>query len=261
MSTLFIQSLSSQGKLQDGSLEEANYGLQLINGHLLGLQRLGRWRVFQGCSFTSKINISAWSLTSIFRLFMQVPQEKKYLPFCEMGEHGEVAGEKRKIKGYRLSHARLGFAFSQKVWRENTLRHVAWLWKHAFPKSTAWLMVHLQESRRWACTRCKHQAGAQMWQLALVPLTAARAFPCGISLKNPEASQSLSRGWDFAMMQTLVLGSPSPAGLFFQQPGKAIIGKGNEIESGTLCKYCLGYIHNPTPWATFPWERQSGPLG
>ncbi|RMC07673.1 hypothetical protein DUI87_17150 [Hirundo rustica rustica] len=28
------------------------------------------------------------------------------------------------------------------------------------------------------------------------------------------------------MVQTLVLGSPSPAGLLFQQPGKAIIGKG-----------------------------------
>lgn len=70
MSMLFIQSLSSQGKLQDGSQKEANYGLQLINGHLLGLQSLGRWRIFQGCSFTSKINIAALSLTSLFRLFM-----------------------------------------------------------------------------------------------------------------------------------------------------------------------------------------------
>lgn len=182
MSTLFIQSLSSQGKLQDRSQKEANYGLQLINGHLLGLQRLRKWRVFQGCSFTSKINIAAWSLKSIFRLFMQVPQEKRDLPFCEMVEHGQVAGEKRKIKGYRLSQARLGFVPSQKVWWKTTLGNIAWLWKHAFPKSSAWLVVLLQESRRWACTRCKHQAGPPVGQLAPIPLMAAWAFPCDTSL-------------------------------------------------------------------------------
>lgn len=192
---------------------------------------------------------------------MQITQEKRDLSFCKMREYGQVAGEERKIKGYRLNQARLGFVSAQKVWRETILRNVAWLWKCAFPKSSAWLMVHLQESRTWVCTHCKHQEGASMWQLAPVPLMAARAFPCGISLWKLEASQSLSRGWDLAMMQTLVLGFPSPAGLLFQQSGKAIIGKGNEMESSTLCKYCLDYIHNPTPWATFPWERQSGPLG
>lgn len=126
-----------------------------------------------GCSFTRKINIAAWSLTSIFRVFMQITQEKRDLPFCEMGEYGQVAGEERKIKGYMLNQARLDFVSAQKVWRETILRNVAWLWKCAFPKSSAWLMVHLQESRTWACTHCKHQEGASVWQLAPVPLMAA----------------------------------------------------------------------------------------
>ena len=177
MSTLFIRSLSSQGKLQDGSQEEADYGLQLINGHIPGLQRCGRWRVPQGRSFTSRINIAVWSLTNVFRLFRQVLQEKRDLPVCGMGEHGEVAGEKRKMKGYRLSQERLHFLPSWKAWREKTLRSMALLWKCASPKSSALLMAPLQESKRWARTLCKHQVRAPAWQLAPAPLTAAQASP------------------------------------------------------------------------------------
>lgn len=113
---------------------------------------------------------------------MKIPQEKRDLPFCEMREHGQVVGEERKIKGYRLGQAKLGFVPAQKVWRGATLRNVAWVWMHAFPKSSTWLTVHLQESRRWVCTCCKNKAEAPVWQLVLVPLMAAWAFPCDISL-------------------------------------------------------------------------------
>lgn len=203
MSTLFIRSLSSQGKLQDGSQEEGNYGLQLINGHLPGLQRLGR-RVFQGHSFTSSINIAAWSLTSVFRLFLQVLQEKRDLLVCGMGECGEVAEEKRKMKGYRLSQVRLIFLLSQEVWRDYTLRTVstALLWKHVFPKSSALLMAPLQESRRWACTPCKCQVWVTTWQLPPAPLAAAQVSPPwhlpakSRGLLEPQQRLRLCRGAD-----------------------------------------------------------------
>lgn len=154
-SMLFIWSLSSQGKLQDGSQEEANYGLQLINGHLTGLQRLRRWRISQGCSFTSRINIAAWSLTSVFRLFMQVLQEKSSPCLWDGGARGHSWGEEEDKKLQ---------AESGKTWFISLLgnfggriRSMALLWKCAFPKSSALLMALLQESRRWACTLCKRQ--------------------------------------------------------------------------------------------------------
>lgn len=157
--TLFICSLSSQGKLQDGSQEEGNYGLQIINEHLPGLQRLRRWRVSQGHSFTSSINNSAWSLTRVFSIFMQFIGEKRDLPVCGTGDNKEAAGEKRKMKGYTLGQAGLVFLPSWKVWRDNTQRtaSTALLWKHAFPNCSALLKVLLQESQRWACTPCKLQ--------------------------------------------------------------------------------------------------------
>jgi len=81
---------------------------------------------------------------------MQVLCEKRDLPVCGMGEHGEAAGEKRKMKAYRLSQARPGFLPSQKVWRENTLRTVSMAlpWKRAFPKISALLTASLKESQR-----------------------------------------------------------------------------------------------------------------
>lgn len=60
-STLSIYILSTQGKLQDGSQEEGNRGLQLMNDHLPVLQRLGDRRVSQGCNCTRRINITAWN--------------------------------------------------------------------------------------------------------------------------------------------------------------------------------------------------------
>lgn len=85
-------------------------------------------------------------LDESIQVFMQVLRERRDLPICGMGDHGEAAGEKRKMKGYRLSQARLGFLPSQKAVRENTLRthaNMALLWTCAFLKTSALLMVPL----------------------------------------------------------------------------------------------------------------------
>lgn len=86
------------------------------------LQRHRIWKVSQGSSFTSRGEITEWSLTSIFRIFMEVLQEKRDVPVWGMGEHGKVTGKTRKTEGYRLSQARLGFLPSWEAERQNTLK-------------------------------------------------------------------------------------------------------------------------------------------
>lgn len=121
---------------------------------------------------------------------MQIPQEKRDLPFCEMGSIGQVDGEERKIKVYRLSQARLGFAPVQKVWRETTIRNVVWLWKHVFPKAQpgSWSICRKAGGGPAPTESIKqgHQCGSWLWSLLWLLRHFPVAYPC-------KASQSLSR--------------------------------------------------------------------
>lgn len=200
-SMLFIHILSSQGKLQDGPQEKGNYGLQLINGHLPGLQSLGRWRVSQGCSFTSNINIAAWSLTSAFRFLCKSFERKEI--FC-LWDGGAWRGSWEEEQDERLQ------VESSKTWfspfSECLEEEYSWeLW--ACPCSGN---VHFQRAQLclWSLCRkaggghapsCKRQVWAPRWQLASAPLTAAQASPpwhLPAKLLEPQQRLRLCHGAD-----------------------------------------------------------------
>lgn len=125
-------------------------------------------RVSQGCNCTRGINITAWNLMSIFRLFMQVPWDKRDVAVCRTRKHGDAVEEDK-----------MPLAESGKIWfsiflvtlGENTLKLGAqpwsgnvnsrsiqpysWLWASAYKTSCLWLEC-------W---------GSECWTLATIKST------------------------------------------------------------------------------------------
>lgn len=170
------------------------------------LQRHRIWRVSQGSSFTSRSEIIEWSLTSVFRIFMQVPQEKRDVSVCGIGEHGKVTGKKRKTDGYGLSQARLGFLPSWEVQRQNILKEDGLALRMCISKELSFDHGPCAGKQEVGKHTLQLPSAGTSWFWPFLQLLGH--LPHGISLQKPGASSGLSGDWDFAAVQKPVQPPP-----------------------------------------------------